>query len=482
MEYPHVVIIMADQLRMDALETELTPNINQLRKESVVFERAYCASPLCVPARGSFFTGRYPNVTGSLINPWEKNESVHGNVRKGIKHLYQLMEQTWDSWHTGKQHLFTEEDFEHSQKTRTHWKTLEEEYKPFLKAHQKRAPGGDAFKATLPELVFGTTTRLKKYSIPTTGCYEEGFDYFFDGFITKQSLEAMRNRDRSKPFLLNAMYLAPHPPFEIPEPWFSMVKDIELPENIGVWGKNQSPLQLYNLTGFLGSRYTRDDWSKIWTVYMGLVALLDHCVGLLIKELKTQGIYEDTIILFTSDHGEMLGSHGLWQKMCMYEESTRIPLYLKFPSSYIPNNKSIDTLISAVDVLPTLCDFLKLEMPEGLSGQSLMPLIEGKSINRDTIFIQFDGNGARGNFQRCVVQGYDKLIVDMFKDELFIEYYQLLDDPQEMNNLAFEDENAEMINYLLETLRSHMKETGDMLTLPKDTYQQFMQQYLSFKK
>jgi arylsulfatase A-like enzyme len=202
---------------------------------------------------------------------------------------------------------------------------------------------------------------------------------------------------------------------------------------------------------------------------------------MVIDELKAQGMYDDSIILFTSDHGEMLGSHCLWQKMCMYEESARVPLFFKFPSSYTPAIASSDALVSAVDVLPTLCEFLELETPDDMSGLSLMELVRGETWDRERIYIQFDGNGARGNFQRCVVQGNYKLIVDLFKDELFIELYDVGQDPQEQKNLAFESSQEGKIAELLVHLREHMSRTGDLLEIPQDAYPVFLQNYSTFK-
>ncbi|WP_036746051.1 sulfatase family protein [Paenibacillus sp. UNC451MF] len=480
---PNVVIIMADQLRWDAFG-EHTPNMNQLKAESVVFDRAYCASPLCVPARGAFFTGKYPNVTGSLINPWTEQEKQHGMVRAEHTHWYELLEQQWDSWHTGKQHLFTEPKLEHRDDSKTHWLQLEQRYEAFLKKNGKKKPGGPAFQGLVPELAYGKITRKRKYSTPTVGRYDEDLDFFYDGFILNDSLEAIRNRDRSKPFALNAMFLAPHPPLDIPEPWYSMIQDVDLPDNVGVWADNQSPLQLYNLTGVLGTPYTREEWQRIWKVYLGLVALLDHCVGQLIAELKQQGLYDNTLILFASDHGEMLGSHRLWQKMCMYEESVKTPLYFKFPTGFTPALKRTDELVSSIDVLPTLCDYLGVETPQGVSGLSLMPLIRGdrEKLDRDRIFIQFDGNGARSNFQRCVMEGNYKLIVDMFKDESFIELYDVVNDPQEMNNLAFQsEEHGSRIESMLECLRRYMQETNDLLEMSESVYERFLADYSEFK-
>ncbi|MEF3304520.1 sulfatase family protein [Paenibacillus sp. GYB003] len=480
---PNVVIVMADQLRRDALGKH-TPNINRLRAESFAFERAYCASPLCVPARGAFFTGKYPNVTGSLINPWTEQEKAHGTVRAGHANLYGLLEAEWDSWHTGKQHLFAEPKPEFDAGSKTHWLQLEGRYESFMKASGKQKPGGPAYKGIVPELAFGKVTRKRTYSIPATGRFEESLDYFYDGFILNDSLEAIRRRDPGKPFALNAMFVAPHPPLQLPEPWYSMVDDVELPDNVGVWADNQSPLQLYNLPGMLGSSYTRDEWRVVWKAYLGLVALLDHCVGRLLDELKRHRLYDDTLIVFASDHGEMLGSHRLWQKMCMYEEAVRTPLFMKFPAGFGIGAGRSEEPVSGVDVLPTLCEALGVEPPEGMSGVSLMPLARGerKRLAREAIFIQFDGNGARGNFQRCVVEGHHKLIVDLFKDELFIELYDLASDPQEMNNLAFRAETyGGRVESMLGRLREHMRATNDLLEVPDGAYERFLADYSPFE-
>lgn len=474
---PHVVIIMADHLRIDAIG-EYTPNIRQLQSESVVFERAYCASPLCVPARGSFFTGKYPNVTGSLNNAKIAQDREHGFVRAEHETLYELMEHDWDSWHTGKQNLYTAKRIDRQPETKTRWLRMEGRYESFLEQHNKRKPGGPRFRTFIPEAVGGgKVTRRAPCSIPETGCYEEGFDYFVDGFITRDTLDAIRHRDPNKPLLLNAMYFAPHPPFDIPEPWYSKIRDVPMPDNVGVWSAAQSPLQMYNLPGLVGARYQREDWQRIWDVYMGYVALFDDCVGMIVEELKRQGIYDDTLLIFTSDHGEMLGAHCLWQKMCMYEESVRIPLFMKFPSTFGAKANRIAEPVSAVDVLPTVCDYLGIDPPAGMCGTSLMPAIRGERIDRGALFIQYDGNGSRSSLQRCIVSGEYKLTVDMFKDETYLELYRVTEDPMELHNLAFDPNMRGMVESLLQQLRLHMERTGDLVVMPSGVYDQFIETY-----
>ena len=153
---------MADQLRYDFIGREFTPNINRLLEDSTVFPKAYCASPLCVPARGAFFTGLYPNTNGSLINPWDPHDAKYGQVKSGTPNLYTMMEDDWDSWQTGKQHLYTEENFDTLPESKTRWLPRENGYGQYLKAAGKRSAGGDAFRGVTSEMAEGRITRLKK--------------------------------------------------------------------------------------------------------------------------------------------------------------------------------------------------------------------------------------------------------------------------------------------------------------------------------
>lgn len=474
MSHPPVIVLMADQLRADALGPH-TPHINALMSQSVCFERAYCASPLCVPARGAFFTGRAPNATGCLINPWRPDDARFGRVRAGVPTLYELLERDYDSWHVGKQHLLTVDGAD-SPASRTHWTATEKDYARFLETQNQRAPGGPSFRGLMPEMQGGRLTHAVTYSTPHTGCFPGDFEQFFDGFFTRGALDAIEGRDQNRPFALNLMFLAPHPPLEIPQPWYSLVQDqeVELPSNVGRWSEGQSPLQLYNLPGFIGSRYSREQWREVWRVYLGLVALLDHCVGLVIEALKREGLYDEALIVFTSDHGEMLGSHCLWQKMCLYEEAARVPLSFKLPGGRGAGTRS-DALVSHLDVLPTLCELLELETPANLEGISLAPHIErGEAIERGAVFVQFDGNGARGNFQRGVVSGDWKLIVDLFKDEVFFELYDTRTDPQEERNRAWQE--PERVRAMLRVLRDEMKRTSDLLDVPQSAFDEFLRE------
>lgn len=484
---PNCIFLAADQLRYDVLGKGYTPHIDALMRDSVSFPNTYCASPLCVPARGALFTGTYPGVNGSMINGWLPSEKPYSLVKDGTDHLYRVMERLgMECIHSGKQHLFVEGvPLEERPDTKTRWLTTEKSYSAFVKKQGKRLPGGSRFRTQIPEMADGVHTRVCTYSNPGTGRYEEGFDYYFDGYFTNEAVRALDEFDGEHPLFLSMMYLAPHPPFDVPDPWYSQVKaeEVELPDNVNQWYAHQSPLQKYNLTGYIGGNYQTQDWREAWRVYLGLVSLLDTCVGRILDKLKERELYDNSIILFTSDHGEMLGSHRLFQKMCMYEESARTPFSIHLPGH---GRKGMvrEEYVSHIDIFPTICDYYGVT-PEGeLNGHSLRGLIEGSKDEKERpVFIQYDGNGSRGNVQRCVIWKNHKYIVDVFKDEQYLELYNLEQDRQEKKNLLFEEDPEkrerfwEMARELDACLRVHQQEMGDYLILSPWNPEEFMKHY-----
>jgi arylsulfatase A-like enzyme len=174
--------------------------------------------------------------------------------------------------------------------------------------------------------------------------------------------------------------------------------------------------------------------------------------------------------------------------MCNYEESAHVPLYIRLPQSMQGSETRLSNeLVSHIDILPTVLDYIGYEIPEGVTGVSLRPIISdvethGRAslLERDRVFCQFDGNGAVGNFSRTVICGDYKLNADMFKGETFFELYDLKNDPQEMTNLAFEQ--PEKVNELLPSLIDWMKETGDLQDISMDDYQVFRKAYQAFRE
>jgi choline-sulfatase len=471
-----VVIIMADQLRHDALG-EFTPNIDSLAADGITFERTYCASPLCAPSRAAFFTGRYPNDNGGLINGWNETDAHYRNVRPGVPNLYEIMSKYWRGVQSGKQHFFTKDPIEKNPKVKMTWIT-QEDYNAWMKSQGVQKPGGRAFTAIVPELVSGKYTYERRYTVPVLAPYTPGISYFPDHYFADKAVEAIRTPSE-KPLLLITTFMSPHPPFNIPEPYYSLVHDSDLtvPSDVGKWYPGQSPLQLYQLTGFIGTRYSRAQWIRIWDKYFGLVKLLDDQVGSVIHALKARGLYDKALVIFTADHGEMLGSHSLWMKNCMYEPSARVPLIMKFPKGFHPRVKKTDALVSLIDVWPTLRDYLHIPDADSTDGVSLMPLLRGEGLSRKKIFIQYDGNSAYGGNQRSVVDGDFKLIIDTFTSQVYLELYNVKTDPLETKNLALDPAYEKTTKKLIGEIRGYMGRTHDLLHFPDQTYEQFITHY-----
>jgi len=137
-------------------------------------------------------------------------------------------------------------------------------------------------------------------------------------------------------------------------------------------------------------------------------------------------------------------------------------------------------LISHIDILPTLCDLLGVDIPSGVQGCSLKNAIQtGKPLDREDIFIQFDGSGARGNFQRCLIRGPHKLIVDLFKDEIYFELHHVDEDPQEKYNRAFDQ--PDIVRPMFDTLTNMMQDMNDLITIPSDAYDVFLSDYTRYR-
>jgi arylsulfatase A-like enzyme len=180
-----------------------------------------------------------------------------------------------------------------------------------------------------------------------------------------------------------------------------------------------------------------------------------------IAALKRRGVWDDALVIFTMDHGEMMGSHALFQKMCMYEEATHIPMLIKPPGGR--TIERVGGLASAVDIGPTVCEYLGIEpLPDG-DGVSLVPMLNGDAEGvRDELFIEFNGNSGRGYEQRAWVRGDWKYVwTKGDRDEL----YNLAEDLAETRNLADEPGHTAVRADLRGRLREFMRKTEDRIRI-----------------
>ena len=440
---------MADQLRHDVLgcfgghrllpagAPAISPRLDTLASMSACLDRHFTPAPLCVPARSCLMTGRYSHHHGAVINGWLPGERPFGCVRGGVPFLPgQLQQAGYRVAHVGVQHVRAEPDFP----TRNPGVTFIGpaglgEHRAALAARGLSTEDPEPFRDPVVEFDNGRPVVLRG-SNPQVGLFPLVEEHYLDSVIADRLVETIHGHGRG-PLALFGMFWLPHPPLVAPRAWIERYDagTLNLPANVGKWVSSTPALQLANFPGQVGAHVSAEHWRFAWAAYLGMVALLDACVGRVLAALDHAGMLEDSLIVFTSDHGEMLGSRRLFQKMCLYEEAVRVPTIIKPPGS--GGGRRTTELTNHLDLHATLLSAagVELEPTPGGDGRDLLPLSQGaahRHASRDATFARYDGNAGRAWAHRMVRTRSHKLIVnDGDTDEL----YDLVEDPRESVNL-----------------------------------------------
>lgn len=471
MKRPPIIVLMADQLRADVLGAygsvglhngTVSPHIDQLSSRSAVFTRHYTPCPLCVPARTSFMTGLHTHQHGAIINGWKDKE--HGQLKPGFELLpAHLAEAGYRVAHIGVQHVHTTPDIQQQMpevefigpcNTGDHFRALEARGLMLGDINAFRVPIVDYDHG---EPIIGTATGTNRSHFPLRE------DFFYDSTLAAEMVKLISEHDGKKPLALFGMFWLPHPPLWSPQKWANLVDPdaIKLPVNIGAWYKGQPVMQLQNIPGRLGVHVTREEWLEVWAAYLGMVGLLDQCVNHVLKALRDAGMIDDALIVFTSDHGEMLGAHAMFQKFCLYDEAARVPLLLKLPGQV--NGRAVSDLTDHLDLAATLLTAAGARPLSQSPGHSLIELAEGRTNHergRDYVFAAYDGNAGRGFAHRMVRTPSHKFIHNISDKP---ELYDLVEDPREARNLAGKEDAREVEEHLREVLSDWMDKVGDDL-------------------
>ncbi|MGB0371163.1 MAG: sulfatase-like hydrolase/transferase [Opitutales bacterium] len=406
---PNLLFIMTDQHRFDALsiagnETVKTPNLDRIAKEGVFFENAYTANPVCVPARASFLTGLSPVASkvegnGDYENPDIPRVPTFDSVlaENGYAAEY------YGKWHTPYQFA---ECYDNKVKAvgpigNRIGAAQIREYQRWLynKGVKPKEPGeGQLFSnrnqrpyTPIPLDVNYENAQQstdEKMKIRAKQHYQYGridlpANVSYAAYTAEETLEAL-DRLAGKPFTLTASFDPPHPPMILQEPYYSMYDpaDIPVPECITdlmtdspYKKKAAEPLQ---------KRYRNAEHIQhMRSIYYGMITEVDDWVGKILDKLDTLGIAENTLIIFTADHGEMLGDHGMNSKVMFYEGAVHIPLLMRFPQE-VSAGTVVSDPVSALDVFSTILDYMDMPIPPS-NGISLRPFIEGNAPEHDVI-------------------------------------------------------------------------------------------------
>lgn len=437
MSKKQVILIMTDTQRKDMLScynTELdmnTPFLDSIANSGLRFDRAYCAQPVCGPARSALFTGTYPHTNGSIANSMTLNQKTktigqrltgHGvhSAYIGKYHLDGgdyfgdgLCPDGWDSdyWFDMRNYLDLMSDEER------------------LKSRQFKTVFNEG---VLPEFTFAHQ------------CSDRAIDF----------IEKHKDQD----YFLVVSYDEPHGPSLAPKEYFDMFRnrkhtsygnvDVDLsghPEHIQIWADDEGEPDRATMS------------------LMGCNAYVDKEIGRVLQSIDDN--CESPCIIYTSDHGASLGGHGLGDKgPAMYEEITNVPLMIKWPGLIEPGVLA-DKPVSHVDLLPTVMDIFELPKAKLLEGKSLIPLFQDREVNvNDLVYMEFhryeidhDGFGGYQPIRACTDGRYKLVINLMTTDEL----YDTLEDPGEMKNLLNNPDYQMIRDELHSKILDWMNETRD---------------------
>jgi choline-sulfatase len=250
---------------------------------------------------------------------------------------------------------------------------------------------------------------------------------FLDTHIGRKSVEWIQHYDRSQPFFLWTSWAGPHDPWDAPGKYGSMYDPADMPASIVDDLSAKPDIQQKKAERQRMQTCTEQDIRRARAQYCGLVTLIDDQIGQILAALEERGLLNSTVVVYTSDHGEMMGDHGLFQKEQFYEPSVRVPLVVRFPPEFGQGIKS-DALVELIDLMPTFLATAGSDIPEACLGRSLLPILKGVSHeHRDVVFSEL------GPIKMVRTSRY-KYTYTAKRGGL--ELYDLHTDPQELTNLV----------------------------------------------
>lgn len=395
---PNLLFILSDQHRYDAQQRSQpwlqTPHLESLRRDGMSFQHAYCAASPCVPSRASLLTSRW----AELHRTWHNFDRLPPPERTWAQ---ALDKSGYHCLAVGRTHHI-DRGFE-----------------------TVRVPYGNSYPqihyTDVHEIPWGERGLLEPSPAP--------LEDFYEVRVAETAARLLEDLDRNQPFALHVGFVMPHPPYVIPEPYFSRYRPDEIPF---ASAHAPEPELMPEHRQFCPPEFDEERQRKAAAVYYGMVTLLDACVGRLLRKIDELGLAEETLVIFTSDHGEQLGHRGLWNKGFAYDPSIRVPLLMRWPGR-VQAEAEADAFVSLVDLGPTILDALGAPPMPGRNGKSFWEVAAGNATaHRDWIYsATAEGRGAIYRDRRW------KFAERFFTDgRRLTELYDITRDPDEMTNLA----------------------------------------------
>jgi len=420
----NVLLIQSDQQRWDTIgpgSRALTPNLDRLAARGVRFDACYTNSPLCVPSRASSVTGAWPHEAGCYGNA----AAFDGRI-KTYAHI--LGEQGILAADIGRMDFGKgcDHGFDASRE------------------HPRQEP--DLFE-------FMHSPMAQRVGGYRSYCWDtgilEGDRYEDQAAEICESLERHANDDA--PWHLVANFNLPHPPFKVPRKFFELYDpaDTPLPHlPPGYLDNLHEAVRKHRYHWNVETVFPDDDIRLKRTIYYAMTTWLDAIVGMILDKLEQLGLAENTLVIFTSDHAENLGDHGMWSKGSFYDTSCRIPMIMAGPC--VPRDRVVTEPVSLIDLAPTILDAFRVAPPDQMHGQSLLPLARGQAdAHPGVVFGEYHGHD--------VVSGQFMVTTARYKYIYHVgmpaQLFDLDEDPGEMNDLAAHESSAGVVKEMEARLR-----------------------------
>ena len=441
---PNILFLMTDHTNAQATAPEsqcLTPNLDGLAAEGVRFGRCYTTNAICSPARASLMTGVYPSTHGMWdCTHTQRREWVDVPADRFVYFSQILADAGYQNGYFGKWHV------EQSNKLENFgWHISDTSC---ASARSRAIPGSGVI---VPKEGYGDYV-LAGVSPDADTQSHPAFD---------RGIEFIRQHvDSKQPFCCFVSASEPHDPYIPPERFFNMYDLDSIQTNPTLRDDPAGKPDVVKRMRSVWSGLTDADWRKVSAAYWAVITFLDSEAGRIIDALRETDQYDNTIIVFTSDHGDMLGGHGLITKGVgtPYEEVYNIPLTVRVPGMAVTGEDD-GTLTSLVDLAPTLLDLCDVSPLKSAQGKSLRPALEGTAREDDWNDAYAEFFGQRFVYtQRIVWHGDWKYV---FSPGGIDELYNLADDPHERVNLIDDPERREMLIEMVKRMWRKMKDIGD---------------------
>lgn len=440
MRRPNILLLYTDQQRWDTIRyagnTYIhTPNFDRLARSGVLFENAFCNNPVCMPSRQSMLSGQYPSAIGRCCNGIEMSEEIPTLATL-------LQPYGYHSANIGKLHFKNHSNRDHREPHPSYgFDTLILSDEPgcyddaYIKWVAEQDPDQvENCRCDTPPAWTGPP--IHKHPRNTHQ------PYLFDGpehlthtaFVASETIDFIQQH-KDQPFFCIAGFYAPHTPLNPPKRFVEMYNQTELPLPYMNEGENTLGL-------------SDEEWQKVKAYYYALITHVDDQIGRILQTLEDTGLREQTIVIFTSDHGEHLGDHGRIQKGAPgYDSCTHVPLLVSYPTEILSERK-LPELIEAVDIAPTILDYCGIRIPPIFQGRSFRPLLQGDSYQeRESVFIEY--RHPFGISWKTIRTHSYKYCVSNEGEELL---FDLKSDPHELRNVSGQAEYQDILHQAREEL------------------------------